>query len=320
MNIKKIGLTALAGSLVATSAFAGSLSVSGGASFEVQHNGGGAANSGKAYSMGNSVTFTGAGELDNGLNIGISFELDQAAADGTNGVFDSHSMTVGNDAFGTLTFAGHGGSSAQSAVDDMASGDVWDNGFGATGAPTSSTSNNMMSYALPELMEGLSANVSFVPHTAASSQYASTMDWAVAYTGVEGLTVGYASGEDKTTKGSEADVSTYYVTYAYGPVTVAFAETEYDSESTTTTADKDFTAYSVAYTVSDEISIAYKVADLSTPNATGDLDQEVSGVTASYTTGGMTISGKMINADNIAFASADTSDQSMWELAASFAF
>ena len=146
------------------------------------------------------------------------------------------------------------------------------------------------------------------------------MDWAVAYTGVEGLTLGYASGEDKTTKGSEADVSTYYVTYAYGPVTVAFAETEYDSESTGTTADKDFTAYSVAYTVSDEISVAYKVADLSTPNATGDLDQEVSGVTASYTAGGMTISGKMINADNIAFGSAATADQTMWELAASFAF
>ena len=31
MNIKKIGLTALAGSLVATSAYAGELSVSGGA-------------------------------------------------------------------------------------------------------------------------------------------------------------------------------------------------------------------------------------------------------------------------------------------------
>jgi len=320
MNIKKIGLTALAGSLVATSVYAGSLSVSGGASFEVQHVGGGAANAGKAYSMGNSVTFTGSGELENGLNVSISMELDQAAADGTNGVFDSHSVKVGNDSFGTLTFSGHGGSSAQSAVDDMASGDIWDNGFGATGAPTSSTSNNMIGYALPSLMDGLSANISFVPQTGASSQYASTMDWAVAYTGVEGLTLGYSSGENKTTKGSEADVSTYYVTYAYGPVTVAFAETEYDSESTTTTADQDFTAYSVAYTVSDEISVAYKVADLSTPNASGDLDQEVSGVTASYTAGGMTISGKMINADNIAFGSAATADQTMWELAASFAF
>ena len=70
----------------------------------------------------------------------------------------------------------------------------------------------------------------------------------------------------------------------------------------------------------DEISIAYKVADLATPNKSGDVDQEVTGVTASYTAGGMTISGKMINADNIAFATATTSDQSMWELAASFAF
>ena len=319
MNIKKIGLTALAGSLVATSAFAGAVSVTGGASFEVQHNGGGGANAGKAYSMGNSITFAGSGELDNGLNVSISFELDNGAENG-GGPFDSHSVKVGNDDFGTLTFSGHGGSSAQSAVDDMASGDIWDNGFSATAAPVSSTSNNMMSYALPSLMDGLSANISYVPHGAASSQYASTMDWAVAYTGVEGLTLGYASGEDKTTKGSEADVSTYYVTYAYGPVTVAFAETEYDSENTTTTSDKDFTAYSVAYTVTDEISVAYKVADLSTPNATGDLDQEVSGITASYTAGGMTISGKMVNADNIAFSSETTKDQSMWELAASFAF
>jgi len=320
MNIKKIGLTALAGSLVATSAFAGAVTATGGASFEVQHVNGGAANAGKAFSMGNSVTFAGSGTLDNGLDVSVSFELDQAATNGTSSSFDSNSVKIGNDDFGTLTFAGHGGSSAQSAVDDMASGDVWDNGLGATGAPTSSTSDNMMSYALPSLMDGLAVNLSYTPHTAASSQYASTMDWAVAYTGFEGLTLGYASGENKKTKGSEADVSTYYISYAYGPVTVQFAETEYDSEATTTTADQDFTAYSVAYTVTDEISIAYKVADLSTPNASGDVDQEVSGVTASYTAGGMTISGKMINADNIAFATAVTSDQSMWELAASFAF
>ena len=320
MNIKKIGLTALAGSLVATSAFAGAVTATGSSSFEVQHVNGGAANSGKAFSMGNSVTFAGSGTLDNGLDVSISFELDNGAEAG-GGPFDSHSIKVGNDDFGTLTFSGHGGSSAQSAVDDMASGDIWDNGFSATAAPTSSTSDNMMSYALPELMDGLSVNVSYVPHSTAASQYGSTVDWAVAYTGFENLTLGYASGEDKGTKGSEADVSTYYVEYSYGPVTVAFAETEYDSEDTATAADQDFTAYSVSYLLpGDEISIAYKVADLATPNKSGDVDQEVTGVTASYTAGGMTISGKMINADNIAFSSNATADQSMWELAASFAF
>jgi len=320
MNIKKIGLTALAGSLVATSAFAGEMTVTGSASFEVQHVNGAAANTGKAWSMGNSVTFAGSGELDNGLNVTYSVELDRDAGTGTNNPFDSHGVTIGNDAFGTLTFQGHGGASAQTAVDDMASGDIWDNGLGASGAPTSSSSDNMIAYALPELMEGLSANISYVPHTTAAVQYASTMDWAVAYTGIEGLTLGYASGENKTTKGSEADVSTYYISYAYGPVTVAFAESEFDSEATTTTADVDFTAYSVAYTVTDEISVAYKVADQSTPNASGDVDQEVNGVTASYTAGGMTISGKMVNADNVGYSSTATDDRSMWELAASFAF
>jgi len=72
-KFKKIGLTALAGSLVATSAFAGAVTATGGASFEVQHVNGGAANAGKAFSMGNSVTFTGAGELDNGLNVTYFF-------------------------------------------------------------------------------------------------------------------------------------------------------------------------------------------------------------------------------------------------------
>jgi len=320
MNIKKIGLTALAGSLVATSAFAGSLSVSGGASFEVQHVNGGAANSGKAFSMGNSVTFTGAGELDNGLNVTVSFELDQGAADGTDGVFDSHGLTIGNDMFGTLTFQGHGGAAAQSAVDDTATGDIWDNGFGATAAPVGSSSNNMLAYSNSNLYDGLTVSVSYVPQTTAAAQYESAVDWAVAYTGVDGLTVGFAQGEDNATKGAQADVTTYYASYAYGPITVAYHTTEYDSENTGTTYDKDFVAYSVAYTLSDEISVAYKVADLSTPNATGDNDQEVSGITASYTTGGMTISGKMINADNIGFSTAATADQSMWELAASFAF
>jgi outer membrane protein OmpU len=271
--------------------------------------------------MGNSVTFTGSGETDGGLTVTASFELDQGAEAGTGatkGPFDSHGMTVGSDAFGTLTFQGHGGAAAQSAVDDMATGDIWDNGMGHAAAPTSSSTDNMLSYKLPTLVDGLAVNVSYVPHT--DTQYEDTMDFALAYTGFEGLTIGYASGENKTTKGSEADVSTYYLSYAFGPLTVAYANTEYDSEATTSTADVDFTGYSIAYTVTDEISVAYKVADQSTPNDSTDSDQEVSGVTASYTAGGMTISGKMVNADNIGFSSATTKDQSMWELAASFAF
>jgi outer membrane protein OmpU len=77
MNIKKIGLTALAGSLVATSSFAGEMSVSGGAGIYLEHINGGAADAGKSFTMGNQLTFSGSGELDNGLNVSLSFVLDQ---------------------------------------------------------------------------------------------------------------------------------------------------------------------------------------------------------------------------------------------------
>ena len=67
-NFKKIGLTALAGSLVATSAVAGEMSVSGGASNKVRNTKNMTkASTGKSFSMGDQLTFTGSGELDNGI-------------------------------------------------------------------------------------------------------------------------------------------------------------------------------------------------------------------------------------------------------------
>jgi len=330
MNLKKIGLTALAGSLVATSVYAGELAVSGSASMKVVHVNGGAANTGKSWSMGNSVTFSGGGELDNGMTVAVSFELDQGAADGTQtagqltsdgGVFDSHSVTVSSDALGSLTFAGHGGSSAQSAIDTTAAGDLWDSTFGITAAQdpkASATSNNMISYTLPSIVDGVALALSYVPTS--STVAASSTAYSIAYTGVEGLAVHYASGEDNTTTGSTADVDTIKATYAYGPISVGYSSTEYDNENTGADQDQDVESYNISYTVSDNISVSYGSETISEPNDTDDQDIEVSGIKASYTTGGMTISGAMIDADNTAMGTATTEDKQHWNLAASFAF
>ena len=69
MNIKKIGLTALAGSLVATSVFAGEMSVSGSAA--VNWEGQDKTSSGNTFRMADSITFSGGGELDNGFTIAL---------------------------------------------------------------------------------------------------------------------------------------------------------------------------------------------------------------------------------------------------------
>ena len=119
-NFKKIGLTALAGSLIATSAFAGSMSVGGSAGISLSN----AANysKGNAFSSGDSLTFTGSGELDNGLSVTTYQEID-------GGNLDDRYMSMEMDGMGKLTFNAKGGSTAMSAVDDVmptAYGEAWD--------------------------------------------------------------------------------------------------------------------------------------------------------------------------------------------------
>src|SRR5210317_1088516 len=131
-NFKKIGLTALAASLVSVSANAGEMSVAGSASIGTAGYSGTAVNSGNEWSMGNQLTFSGSGELDNGLTVSLSFVLDQgddagsdsSADDNADSPFDSHSVTISSDALGTLQFSGEGGSSTASAIDTTAADDL----------------------------------------------------------------------------------------------------------------------------------------------------------------------------------------------------
>jgi outer membrane protein OmpU len=317
MNIKKIGLSALAGSLVAFSANAGEMSVAGSASIAMEHTNGGFGNSGKTFSMGNQLTFSGSGELDNGLNVSLSFILDQADneidvdTDGSEAPFDSHSVTVSSDGLGSLTFAGEGGSSATSALDGTAAGDIWDN-FDGTGdiTPTGVGSGiNMFNYALPTIADGLAVNVSYLP-TGSAAQ--SAVGYSATYTGVEGLSVSYGSGDgtDDTT-----DATAMKASYAYGPVTVAWSNYEYDTSGTS--SDNETSSFKLSYTVSDEISISYGEETIEEGTSS---DVETKGITASYTAGGMTISASSQEIENSAGTTAATEDRERWALSASFAF
>ena len=212
MNIKKIGLTALAASLVSVSAHAGEMSVAGGASIGLKNTS--KSSSGKSWTMGNQLTFTGSGELDNGMNVSLSFVLDQAD-DSTTGIanapFDSHSVTVSSDSLGTLVFSGEGGSSAQSAIDTTAAGDAWDNGSGITTPRASEAGNNSLLYTLPSIMDDLTIKASYSPGGAGGE---SATAWHVGYSGVEGLSLDYAVGQTETV-GSEEEHTTMKASYAY---------------------------------------------------------------------------------------------------------
>jgi outer membrane protein OmpU len=334
MNIKKIGMTALAASLVSTSVFAGDLAVTGSASILVENYSGDNVNTGKAFSMANDINFNGSAELDNGMTVAVHYQLDEGDNAGTseNNVWDNHSVTVSSDALGKLVFAGHGGNTALSQFDTTAAGDIFDNFDGQIGGtsvqtPTDNTGdavlsttaggNNILLYTLPTIVDGLGVSASYTPQGASDE---SSTAYGLTYSGVEGLTVSYAVGDNNAAAGTanNADVTTIKASYAYGPITVAYSDHEFDSA--TAANDQETTSYSVSYTVSDSISVTYGTEEIAMPGVTNDVDAEFSKLSVAYTAGGMTISASQQEAENIAYGTASTQDQDYWSLGLSFAF
>jgi len=319
-KFKKIGLSALAGSLVAVSANAGEMSVAGGASVGLEHTNGGAASAGKSWSMGNQLTFTGGGELDNGMNVSLSFIIDQGddetdtATNAPNSPFDSHSVSVGMDGLGTITFHGEGGSAAMSATHGSAAGGIWDAYQAAADEPESGhSSNDMVSYALPSVIDSLALSASYTP--AGDGGADSSTSWNASYTGIEGLTVSYGAGEDNKAT-TTADATAWKLSYAYGPITVTASDLEYDHG--TDASDRDMESQAISYTVSDEISVTYGVEEIT--DGTGSENAEFERLSASYTAGGMTLTVTTDEGENIDYSTTATKDQERWAISASFAF
>ena len=321
MNIKKIGLTALAASLVSVSANAGEMSISGAASVGIGGYSGDNVDLGTSFTMGNQFTVTGGGELDNGLNVSLSYQLDNKA--GVSGPFDDHSITISSDEIGTIKFSGHGGSSASSSIDGTVAGDIWD-GFDGTlstnassglAVSAASAGNNSMFYTLPEMMEGVSVFASYNPQVAGSTE--AEVGYGVTYTGIEGLTASYATTDENTgTTNTSGEQTAYKLSYAYGPVTVGMSNSDYDVGSSGT--DQEIDSYSIAYTVSDELSLSYGVEEIDQSGKA--VAAEYSAVVASYTSGGVTLTAKMEDAENIDGTTAAAADQSYWFLGSAFAF
>ncbi len=107
-NLKKVGLTALATTLVSTASVAGELSVSGGAA--LSYTGLSTASGTNPWAMGDSVKFNGSGDLDNGMTVSVYYELD-------GGTYDDYNLKLGMGDMGTLSFSG--ASSSGSGVDKL---------------------------------------------------------------------------------------------------------------------------------------------------------------------------------------------------------
>jgi outer membrane protein OmpU len=330
-KLKKIGLTALSASLVAISANAGEMSVTGSAKIASEGFSGEAQDAGTTFSMGNQLTFSGSGELDNGLNVSLKFVLDQGDNTLTNGAkssapFDSHSVSIGSDTLGTLTFNGEGGTTASSAISGTAAGDLWDAfdqvSYDGTNnvtdlAQTASAGDNSMIYTSPELVDGLTLVGSYQPQ---GGNRESGTGFGVNYNGVEGLSLSYADTDVVgTTALTSGDNTVIKASYAYGPVTVGYSQIEHDEGTTDGSGDVDMTSYALSYSISESLSVTVGTEESSIGTA-GKVDAEIDGITASYTAGGMTLSASRFDGENLDYTTSSDEDMEYWAISASFAF
>ena len=307
MNIKKIGVSALAGSLMAFSANALEMSVSGGASLTFSDYGADVTNN--AWSSGDGLTFTATGETDGGLTITSKLVLD-------NGTNDDQTLSIGTEDMGTIMFSALGGSSALGAVDDVMPTAYEEPWFGVT-SPTKvdgAAGPGQFTYTSPSVG---GATITATYQQADTTRINSQTSWAVAFSpeAVDGLTVGYAVQEDDGLA-TVVDDMTMYVKYVYGSITAGYQKSEGDS--TTDSADVETEGYGISYAVSDEISVSYGSHTAETPNNSSDKDQEASVVSASYVSGGMTIKASVGSVDNV--GNTDATDRDTYEISMSFAF
>ena len=294
-NIKKIGLTALAGSLVTLgSAQAGEMSVSGGINTALKFGKGGG-NTARTIGTDKDVAFTGGGELDNGTTFSMT-----ATTNDAHGI-SSSTTTITTPSLGSFSLGSSSGSASYmydeevpTAYEQVSDGkDTMANKVGDF------MDNNSVMYTSPtlDLMgASITAHLGYTPQATdarandgAQVAYDATIGSGkeagitIAY---EGLKLGFYGAERERTVPKVAAATgnyetnefngAWYAKYTMGPVAIGYSETYADagvtsaiSATSSTTAKTrrsggglySSESMSIAFNVNDNMSISYTTAD-----------------------------------------------------------
>ena len=349
-NFKKVGLSALAGSLAMFSANAVEYAVTGDAQvvYSTQDQVGDSSSnaSGKGLGVDTDLYFNASGELDNGFTVSVftALDLEQSNTATSGGINSSAQLTIGMGSLGTIQFNDVSGSAANSIDDVMpkAYEEPWDGTSHARSTDSfgSSTQSGSLDYRTSAYSIGsgltMSGSLTYDPGAGAGPASAGGVDggagsgtaYTVKIASDQGVTVG--GGVEETTDQGQVDGvnrSTAYVLYTAGPLSLGVQSTYVDaahnsSLATVAAAGADIEAemYAVAYT-SGNYSVSYGVQKEKTQahSDTAALEEvEMTAVQASYTMGAMTLGASLYETDNVAGVTTGKYEET--ELSVSFAF
>ena len=301
MNMKKLGLTALAGSLVASSAIAGALDVTGSSkiTYASKHD---SEVTGNPFSMSTGVTFAGSGDLDNGGTMSWTLATDNVAFSSSNiklDMGDSGSIHFGNasSVAGQKKYADVVPTAGEQVYDDV---DTTDNGLA-----DNVSNSNMLGYN--GSFGGLTVSLGWAKDSGGADS-----SWAVEYPDlIDGMTIGFSMGED----GSSSDDTSAWIKYTSGAITAAWQRSEVDFVSSGTN-DQQIDHVGISFAMNDNLTVS--VGRQEVDMGAGTVDEESTGVAASYTMGSMTVAAHSNKTDDVGGSSG--SEDSVTEVSVAFAF
>jgi outer membrane protein OmpU len=304
-NLKKLGLTALAGSLVATTGYAGTLDVTGAAKVSYV-SADTTESSGNPFSMTRDINFAGSGEMDNGMTISY-FQLVSA------GTFSSSGLTLDMGDAGTMTFMnGTSGGHGISAYEDKmptAAEQVWDDLDGQLNGVLTGNKTNKIGYGTS--VGGANVSVDYNKQQDGGSAKSIGVDYAPA----DGAMIFIAQSDEYAGVNSSTDQVTFGGTYTSGAVTAGIQRTSIDFSAANT--DQDRTHIAASFAVNEDMSVSWGMSTVEFESA-AKTDQEDSGFSASYTMGSMSLTAAFNSSDNVGGTSG--TDDEHKEIGLAFAF
>ena len=356
-NLKKLGLSALAGSLVAVTAQAGEMAVTGSAN--VTYKTGKATNglTGKTFGSDKDVAFTGSGELDNGWTFVVSTTTTDALT-----VSSSYtSLTMGS--LGTISTGTHTGGASYKYDEEVPqayeqTSDAQQNTANLVGNQMDSGSLTYYSPVFDVMGASVSFDAEYSPQADdAGAGDGGTKTYSETYgkgygLGVtlkyDALSIGAYGNERENTlpvvagtdSARDAFEGVWYAKYSYGNVSVGVSQSYMDEGRTgaaeALTATKvartaagifESTSMGVAYNVNENLSISYTATEdtyngqgsIVAAQAIADVDQDTKAIQVAYSMGAMSIKAYNMETKNPGYDT-DAATRSVTEIALGLAF
>ena len=338
MNMKKIGLSALAGSLAMVSANAVELAVSGKTEVTyLSHDSN--TTTGNPFGFGNAISFSGSGDVN-----GMTGNYFAAINDGGGAGFASSEISLDMGAMGTVGLDQGVGSYGVSTIDDKmpyAYEEIWTYTGASNGLRAAGGATNVLGYK--NTFAGYTLNVEINPGSGATTNEAAAAvagvksgdggssgatttnngyNWALTGSPIDGLNVGVGFGKEESTlttdNAEDTEFATAYVTYAMGGATIGYQQSE-GSGGSTGTASNEAEMYGISFSVNENLAISYNVLDntFDNPSST-DVTEETTGVGASYTMGSASVRLLSAKTDNV--GGVQSTNQEVTELSLMLAF